>query len=102
MEATLDFAPVRLRSSLASVKSYQVVPSERRLDVANERLRGAIVDLGLSFDEVAERLGVAPKTVERWINDPDRKPYRRFQYATASLLKCEVSYLWPDERTSLK
>ncbi|MGA4984387.1 XRE family transcriptional regulator [Streptomyces cellulosae] len=29
-----------------------------------------------------------------------RKPYRRFQYATASLLKCEVSYLWPDERTS--
>jgi transcriptional regulator with XRE-family HTH domain len=70
------------------------------LDVANERLRGAIVDLGLTLDEVAERLGVSAKTVERWINDPERKPYRRFQYATASLLKCEVSYLWPDERTS--
>ncbi|MGW2772963.1 helix-turn-helix domain-containing protein [Streptomyces olivaceoviridis] len=68
--------------------------------MANERLRGAIVDLGLTLDEVAERLGVAAKTVERWINDPERKPYRRFQYATASLLKCEVSYLWPDERTS--
>lgn len=68
--------------------------------MANERLRGAIVDLGLTLDEVAERLGVASKTVERWINDPERKPYRRFQYATASLLKCEVSYLWPDERTS--
>ncbi len=68
--------------------------------MANERLRAAIVDLGLTLDEVAERLGVAAKTVERWINDPDRKPYRRFQYATASLLKCEVSYLWPDERTS--
>ncbi|MEO3846335.1 helix-turn-helix transcriptional regulator [Streptomyces sp. B8F3] len=68
--------------------------------MANERLRGAIVDLGLTLDEVAQQLGVAPKTVERWINDPERKPYRRFQYATASLLKCEVSYLWPDERTS--
>ncbi|MFE9287430.1 helix-turn-helix domain-containing protein [Streptomyces olivaceus] len=68
--------------------------------MANERLRGAIVDSGLTFEEVAARLGVAPKTVERWINDPERKPYRRFQYATASLLKCEVSYLWPDERTS--
>jgi transcriptional regulator with XRE-family HTH domain len=68
--------------------------------VANERLRGAIVDLGMTLDEVAGSLGVAPKTVERWINDPERKPYRRFQYATASLLKCEVSYLWPDERTS--
>ncbi|MEU9117649.1 helix-turn-helix transcriptional regulator [Streptomyces sp. NPDC048483] len=68
--------------------------------MANERLRGAIVDLGLSLDEVAARLGVASKTVERWINEPDRKPYRRFQYAVASLLKVEVSYLWPDERTS--
>ncbi|MER7235131.1 helix-turn-helix transcriptional regulator [Streptomyces olivaceus] len=68
--------------------------------MANERLRGAIVDSGLTFEEVAARLGVAPKTVERWINDPERKPYRRFQYAAASLLKCEVSHLWPDERTS--
>lgn len=68
--------------------------------MANERLRAAIVDSGLTLDEVAERLGVAAKTVERWINDPNRKPYRRFQYATASLLRREVSYLWPDERTS--
>ncbi|MFF2252473.1 helix-turn-helix domain-containing protein [Streptomyces sp. NPDC058142] len=68
--------------------------------MANERLRGAIVDLGLTLDEVGERLGVAPKTVERWINEPERKPYRRFQHAAASLLRCEVSYLWPDERTS--
>ncbi|MET7906579.1 helix-turn-helix transcriptional regulator [Streptomyces sp. NPDC005355] len=66
----------------------------------NERLRGAIVDLGLTNEHVGERLGVAAKTVDRWINEPKRKPYRRFQYALASLLKCEVSYLWPDERTA--
>ncbi|PWI43195.1 helix-turn-helix transcriptional regulator [Streptomyces sp. ICBB 8177] len=68
--------------------------------MANERLRAAIVERGLTLEQVAERLGVAPKTVERWISDPARKPYRRFQYATASLLQQEVSYLWPDERTA--
>ncbi|MEU7067744.1 helix-turn-helix transcriptional regulator [Streptomyces sp. NPDC046161] len=68
--------------------------------MANERLRGAIVESNLKSDQVAERLGVSPKTVERWISDPKRKPYRRFQYALASMLRREVSYLWPDERTS--
>ncbi|MEU6659579.1 helix-turn-helix transcriptional regulator [Streptomyces sp. NPDC046821] len=68
--------------------------------MANERLRGAIVESGLKLEQVAERLGVSPKTVERWISDPKRKPYRRFQYAVASLLHREVSYLWADERTS--
>ncbi|AEH10995.1 MULTISPECIES: helix-turn-helix domain-containing protein [Protofrankia] len=66
----------------------------------NERLRGVIVDRGLSLEDVATRLGVASKTVERWITESDRRPYRRFQYQVASLLNCEVSYLWPDERTS--
>lgn len=68
--------------------------------MANERLRGAIVESGMTLDQVGARLGVAAKTVERWIGDPKRKPYRRFQYAAASLLQCEVSYLWPAERTS--
>ncbi|MFI1257708.1 helix-turn-helix domain-containing protein [Streptomyces netropsis] len=68
--------------------------------MANERLRGAIVESGLKLEQVAERLGVSPKTVERWISEPKRKPYRRFQYAAASMLRREVSYLWPDERTS--
>ncbi|NIY66549.1 helix-turn-helix domain-containing protein [Streptomyces malaysiensis] len=68
--------------------------------MANERLRGAIVESGLTLEQVAERLGASPKTVERWISEPNRKPYRRFQYAVASMLRREVSYLWPDERTS--
>ncbi|MEU8521687.1 helix-turn-helix transcriptional regulator [Streptomyces sp. NPDC048577] len=68
--------------------------------MANERLRGAIIESGMTLDQVAERLGVSAKTVERWINDPKRQPYRRFKYATASLLQREMSYLWPEERTS--
>ncbi|WP_371629201.1 helix-turn-helix domain-containing protein [Streptomyces sp. NBC_00341] len=68
--------------------------------MANERLRGAITKSGLSLDQVAEQLGVSAKTVERWVNEPRRQPYHRFKYAAASLLRCEMSYLWPDERTS--
>ncbi|MGG2465632.1 helix-turn-helix transcriptional regulator [Streptomyces sp. RGM 3693] len=67
--------------------------------MANERLRAALIERGLTVEEAAERLGVAPKTVERWIT-PGRKPYRRFQHALASLVRYEVSYLWPDERTA--
>ncbi|MFE9385651.1 helix-turn-helix domain-containing protein [Streptomyces sp. NPDC007025] len=67
--------------------------------MANERLRGAIVASGLTVEQVAARLGVSAKTVDRWITEPNRKPYRRFQYAAASLLRREVSYLWSDERT---
>lgn len=68
--------------------------------MANERLRGAITEANLTIEQVATRIGVDPKTVERWINMPRRKPYRRFQYAIASLLQQDVSYLWPDEATS--
>ncbi|WP_433340600.1 helix-turn-helix domain-containing protein [Streptomyces sp. CA-253872] len=69
--------------------------------MANERLRGALVQAGLTIEEVAERIGVSPKTVERWVNAEGRKPYRRFQYALASLLGAEVSYLWSDEATAV-
>lgn len=96
---TLDFAHVRLApDSLQSKSSQDVLDGGGR--VANERLRGAIVESGLTLDQVAERLGASPKTVERWISEPKRKPYRRFQYALASMLRQEVSYLWPDERTA--
>lgn len=44
---------------------------------------------------------MAAKTVDRWINNEGgRRPYKRHQFAIASLLKCEVSYLWPEERTA--
>ncbi|MFJ9807125.1 helix-turn-helix domain-containing protein [Streptomyces sp. NPDC101158] len=68
--------------------------------MANERLRGAIVESGMTLNQIAARLGVSAKTVERWVNDSKRQPYRRYKYATASLLRREVSYLWPEERTS--
>ncbi|MGK5549346.1 helix-turn-helix domain-containing protein [Streptomyces sp. URMC 127] len=68
--------------------------------MANERLRSAIVARGMTDDEVAARIGVDPKTVDRWINNSKRKPYRRHQYALANLLGRDISYLWPEERTA--
>jgi hypothetical protein len=39
-------------------------------------------------------LGVAHKTVERWI--AGRVPYRRTRYAIAAKLGVDETYLWPD------
>ena len=62
----------------------------------NERLRSAILARGLSVRDLAERIGVDPKTVERWITK-DKTPYRRHQYAAAAALKVDAATLWPDD-----
>jgi hypothetical protein len=64
--------------------------------VPNERLRAAILASGLGIQAAAEGVGVDRKTVERWISG--RTPYRRHQYALASLLRVDLPYLWPDSR----
>src|SRR5207244_4984437 len=73
--------------------------SYRRHDevpVANERLRAAILASGLGIQATADAVGVDRKTIERWISG--RTPYRRHQYALASLLAIDLPYLWPDSR----
>lgn len=62
--------------------------------MANERLRSTLLQRGISYDALAEHLGVDPKTVERWVRG--RAPYRRHRYAIAKLLGVEEVYLWPD------
>lgn len=65
--------------------------------MANERLRAAMLSSGFDLTSVSGELGVDRKTVERWIGG--RLPYKRHQYALASLLRQDVAYLWPDGRT---
>ena len=62
----------------------------------NERLRAAILARGIGIQAAAEGVGVDRKTVERWISG--RTPYRRHQYALASMLGVDIPYLWPDSR----
>jgi transcriptional regulator with XRE-family HTH domain len=62
--------------------------------MANERLRAALLERGMTPARLAELVGVDAKTVERWITK-DRTPYRRYRYAVASHLQLDETYLWP-------
>lgn len=61
--------------------------------MANERLRAALLQRGVTPNELAESVGVDPKTIERWIGG--RIPYRRHRYRVASRLEIDEAYLWP-------
>ncbi|MBT8226369.1 MAG: helix-turn-helix transcriptional regulator [Dactylosporangium sp.] len=60
----------------------------------NDRLRTALLERGITPGQLAEALGVDPKSVERWIGG--RIPYRRHRYAVAAQLEVDETYLWPD------
>jgi transcriptional regulator with XRE-family HTH domain len=62
--------------------------------MANERLRAALLERGLTPATLADRLSVDPKSVERWI--AGRTPYRKHRYAVAALVEVDEAFLWPD------
>lgn len=66
--------------------------------MTNERLRAAIAEAGLTFDEFGEKIGVDPKTVERWITK-DRVPHLRNRLQAASVLGKTDTYLWQSTAT---
>lgn len=65
----------------------------------NERLRGAILSAGLTPADLAERIGVDPKTVERWVTT-GRAPHRTHRLKAAHLLKQDDVFLWPSTANS--
>ncbi|GAA4560206.1 DUF5919 domain-containing protein [Streptomyces collinus] len=72
--------------------------SHRGVQMPNERLRSALLARGMSVQDLADEIKVNPKTVERWITQ-GKVPYRRHQYATATVLQVDVTTLWDDGRT---
>ncbi len=66
--------------------------------MSNERLRSALLAQNMTIQQLAEQIEVNPKTVERWITQ-GKVPYRRHQYATASVLNVDVITLWDDARS---
>lgn len=62
--------------------------------MGNERLRSSVVAAGLSLHDVAERVEVDPKTVERWVA-VGRVPRGAHRRRTAKLLGRDEFYLWP-------
>src|SRR5690606_22136029 len=52
-------------------------------EMANERLRAALLQKGVSIADLAQAIQVDPKTVERWVTK-GREPYRKHRFAAAS------------------
>lgn len=69
--------------------------------MANERLRSSIAAKGIAIPDVAARVQVDPKTVERWIST-DRLPHRGHRSSTAALLGVDEAYLWPEILTDVR
>lgn len=66
--------------------------------MANERLREAILNAGMTPYALAEKLEVSPRTVERWVT-LGRVPYPRHRHAIAAVLGEREAYLWPEALT---
>lgn len=61
--------------------------------MANERLRTALLQQRMTPADLAEVVGVDPKTIERWISG--RIPYRRHRHQVAVRLGVDEAYIWP-------
>ncbi|MGB2570601.1 helix-turn-helix domain-containing protein [Micromonospora citrea] len=61
----------------------------------NEALRVALDETGFTTEALAERVGVDPKTVGRWLSE-GRIPHARHRVAAADVLRRDVADIWPD------
>ena len=61
---------------------------------ANERLRSTLINSTYSVQDLADQLGVDPKTAERWVTK-GRIPHRQTASRAARLLGVSASWLWP-------
>ncbi|WP_181799130.1 DUF5919 domain-containing protein [Kitasatospora acidiphila] len=60
----------------------------------NERLRSALIQRGITPEDLATLCDVDPKTVARWIGG--RPPRVRYRWMVAKHLDMDETYLWPD------
>jgi transcriptional regulator with XRE-family HTH domain len=62
----------------------------------NDALRHALSRSRLTESELADRIGVDPKTVGRWIQNDGRVPHAKHRYAVAQAVGVEADVIWPD------
>jgi DNA-binding transcriptional regulator YdaS (Cro superfamily) len=63
--------------------------------MANENLKNALQDAGLTAEQFAEIIAVDPKTVQRWVSG--RTPYPKHRVTVARALDLSEHALWPDD-----
>lgn len=61
----------------------------------NVALRDALGRAGVTRDELARRVGVDPKTVDRWLGSDVRAPHAGTRAKVASALGVSAEMLWP-------
>lgn len=64
-------------------------------DVLNTALRSAMAEARLTPRRLAARIGVAPKTVERWLADAELMPHARNRADAGRALKVDEQMIWP-------
>ena len=62
--------------------------------MVNDRLRDALLAARITYEELADKLGVNLKTVERWVSQA-RAPYPQFRHQIAVLVQKDENWLWP-------
>lgn len=62
----------------------------------NDSLRNALAHRGWTSADLAQKIELDEKTVERWITK-DRRPHRRNQRLAAEALELSIDQLWPDD-----
>lgn len=67
--------------------------------MGNDRLRGTLRTSGYSEADLADELGVDPKTVQRWVSR-GRTPHPKTATRAAKLLGVPAPWLWPSLRSS--
>jgi len=73
-----------------------------RCSVPNEALRHALAEAKLTYDELARKVGVDPKTVAQWVTNEGRTPQPRIRWAVADALGMDETMLWPQVRAAIK
>ncbi|MBI2882882.1 MAG: helix-turn-helix transcriptional regulator [Candidatus Methylomirabilis oxyfera] len=63
-------------------------------------VKARVIEAGLSFRQIAQRLGVSPSLVSHVING--RRPSPRVRRAIAEALHTSVDALWPDNSHTSK
>lgn len=61
----------------------------------NSALRSAMADAGLSPKQLAARIGVTGKTVERWLADAELTPHARNRVDACQALGVDEEMIWP-------
>ena len=61
----------------------------------NDALQSAMDDAGLSPRQLAYRVGVSAKQVERWLSNPDLTPHARNRADACRALGVDEEMLWP-------